>query len=222
VKNKLILFDLDGTLIDTAPDFVSCLNNLLFEHKRDLVDYNTLSPLVSLGTNKILQTFFPEVAPDTDEFIKLRTQYLNYYAATAYSESIEFAGIDKLLDSIEQAGGTWGIVTNKPQRFALPICESFGYMQKSACLVCGDTLANAKPHPQPVQHAMALAGFTADNCVFIGDAANDIISGNMAGTKTIAVSYGYIPPEIDLNLWKADFVANTPDEILNWILQWNQ
>jgi 2-phosphoglycolate phosphatase len=214
LKHQLgsVLFDLDGTLLDTAPDMVACLAQVALNHDRDPVPFDLARAYVSTGAIGLLRLAFPEF--DESELEALRPEYLDTYARNLNQETTLFDGLEELLQDLEAMGLPWGIVTNKPGFLTMPLLEQMDLVKRYACIVSGDTLPERKPHPRPLQHAANLISVRPDSSVYIGDAANDIAAGKAAGMHTIAAAYGYVLPDDDAGHWQADAVAAEPRELM--------
>lgn len=221
-----ILFDLDGTLLDTAPDFHNSINLLLKKENRPSVSYELIRPVVSFGSSRMVTTAFDldieNNAADKAYHQLLLPQFLEIYRETNFRLTKAFPGIDDMLDEIEQLNLPWGIVTNKPKAFTDPLLKVAGYFNRTNCVVSGDTTAYSKPDPTPLNYACDLLNVTAKNCVYIGDAATDVQAGKAAGMATIIAAFGYIPDDVHVNSWQADHIAHSPNEILTWIKQWSK
>ena len=202
---KAVLFDLDGTLVDTAPDMVAVLNGLRLDHGLESVDYEVARSTVSNGAVGLIKLAFPDV--DEHEHKRLYNEYLDRYERAICSESCVFPGLTKLLDDLDDRKRPWGVVTNKPKRMTDPLLEALGLSKKIACAVSGDTLPQRKPDPAPLLHASELINVAANHVVYVGDALRDIQAGRAAGMKTIAAAYGYIVAGDDPLSWKADLIA---------------
>jgi phosphoglycolate phosphatase len=209
-----ILFDLDGTLLDTAPDMVGALNRLLVEHERAPLALDLARPFVSHGAARLVRLGFPDV--EGESFERLRQRFLALYAQHLAEGTTLFAGIDEVLGVLESHGTPWGIVTNKPGWLTDPLLETLGLRSRATSVVSGDTVAERKPHPMPLLHAAAQIGVAAEGCVFVGDAERDIRAGRAARMTTIAASYGYVGADEDLSLWTPDAVISHPRELLGW------
>ena len=211
-----VLFDLDGTLLDTAPDLVSALNRLLQANGKAATDPDSARNIVSQGSAALTRFGFPEIFEQA-EFEKLRRQLLDYYAESICRQTSIFAGMAGLLATIEARNVPWGIVTNKPGWLSEPLLEQLSLRQRVACLVNGDTLARRKPHPDPLLLASQKINLGAHNTVYIGDDPRDIYAGNAAGMYTCVARYGYIEADIDTRLWGADFIIQRPQDLLDHI-----
>jgi len=213
---RAVLFDLDGTLIDTAPDMAAALNRLRREHGLEPLPYATLRPYVSRGSNGLLNVGFGK-QPTDDERAKLVERFLEIYNANLCDESKPFDGITATLAWLEQRGVPWGIVTNKPNWLARPLLDGLGLLARTACLVGGDSLPERKPHPRPLLHAAELLGVNAADCVYVGDDLRDVEAARAAGMGSIVARWGYVPPDEDPATWGADGEVADPDALLAWL-----
>lgn len=211
-----VLFDLDGTLVDTAPDMVAALNELCRLQSVPILAWETARAQVSNGTLGLLRTAFPDTDPSQRP--DLQQQFQQLYAARLVSETRLFPDMEPLLSRLEQRRIHWGVVTNKPRQFTEPLLAALGLLERSACTVSGDTLAERKPHPRPILYALEQIAALPEHSIYVGDARRDIESGRAAGTATIAVRYGYIEPGQNPDAWDADFVVSTPGELTKLIL----
>lgn len=207
-----ILFDLDGTLVDTAPDMAHSLNLLLEEQGKASLPHDVIRPHVSNGSEALVKLGFGDQLAN-ERLDELKQRYLQIYQDNIHIHSSLFDGMETLLREIEAAGKKWGVVTNKPSWLTEPLLQSMGLAERSACMVSGDTTEQRKPHPQPMYHACELIGVPSTECVYIGDAQRDVEAGNNANMKTIIASYGYIGDWEDINSWGANAVIDTPAEI---------
>lgn len=213
---RAILFDLDGTLADTAPDLAAAVNLLRTVRGLEPTAYELLRPTASAGARGMIGAAFG-LKPDDDGFIELRDAFFaNYQAAMAVHSSL-FPGIVELLAGIEQAGLAWGIVTNKPARFTDPLVPMIG-LQRAGCVVSGDTTPYAKPHPAPLLEAAQRLQLAPEQCWYVGDDLRDIQAGQAAGMATIACGWGYCGT-IEPQGWNADHLLHTPEELLNLMQQ---
>jgi len=217
---KTVLFDLDGTLADTAPDLAFALNQVLVENGRTPLPFETIRPKVSHGGIALIRLGF-RIESEHPDFDSLRQRLLKIYRDNIARETQLFPGIADLLNHIEQNNMNWGIVTNKPGWLTEPLIEALGLSQRAACIVSGDTCTNRKPHPEPILHACQLAGSKTQQCVYIGDAQRDIESGQRAGTHTIVALFGYIADDDNPGQWQADILLETPDDIVQWLVNTN-
>ncbi|MDQ1362308.1 MAG: N-acetyl-D-muramate 6-phosphate phosphatase [Pseudomonadota bacterium] len=209
-----MLFDLDGTLIDTAPDMAKALNLLLAEEGKHALPYETIRPVVSNGSAALVQLGFGDNLPEID---RLKKRYLEIYQAHLCEDSKLFDGMTELLQHIEQHNMNWGVVTNKPGWLTEPLMQQIGLSHRAAAIVSGDTTLNRKPHPEPMLHACLRAGSEPAQCIYIGDAQRDIEAGNNAGMQTVVALYGYIGDRENTTEWKASYQIRHPREILELI-----
>ena len=215
-KIRTVLFDLDGTLIDTAPDMANALNILLQEEEKQPLPYDTIRPVVSNGSVALVKLGFGDNVEE-NQLRYLKQRYLEIYQEKLCIDSVLFNGMDDLLAYIESAGMNWGVVTNKPGWLTDPLMEQIGLAQRAACIVSGDTTANRKPHPEPMYHACIQAGSQPEQCLYVGDARRDIEAGNNAGMKTIVAEYGYIDEWENTDDWGADLSIDNPEEIISYL-----
>lgn len=218
MSNRLhtVLFDLDGTLADTAPDLAYALNTLLEEEGRSALALSEIRPVVSQGSPGLLQLGFGLRRSDV-AYASLRQRLLDIYSNNLARETRLFSGMPELLSALEQRGMNWGIVTNKPAFLTDPLIDQLGLSQRASCVVSGDTTAHAKPHSAPLLHACKQAGSQTHQCLYIGDALCDIEAGKSAGMTTLTALYGYISALENPHDWNSDGVINHPAEIMAWI-----
>jgi phosphoglycolate phosphatase len=213
---KVVLFDLDGTFADTAPDLADALNRTLELHGREPLPLEQIRPAVSHGGAALIRTGFG-ITPDHEQFESLRQDLLRFYQENLSRHTNLFPGMAELIDRLEGRGLRWGIVTNKPSWLTDPLMQQLGLDQRAACIVSGDTTSNSKPHPEPILHACQLAGGTPAECLYVGDAKRDIEAGNSAGTKTLVALFGYIGDDDRPSEWRADGEIKHPSDILKWL-----
>ena len=216
-RHHAVLFDLDGTLIDTAPDMVAVLQDLQREHGHAPVAYELGRSYVSKGARGLLRIGFPDVEDDRRD--RLQQKYLERYADRICERSAVFSDLDGLLDRLDAGSRPWGVVTNKPTRLTEPLLEALALAGRSACTVSGDTLKQRKPDPAPLLHACDVAGLTPQRTIYVGDAAGDIEAGRGAGMTTIAVAYGYITHGDDPAHWGADMIAASTADLAQMVLE---
>lgn len=215
-RDGAVFFDLDGTFADTAPDMAAALTKMLAARGRDPLAFEQVRPFCSYGARGILEVGFG-LKPDDMEFEPLRAEYLDIYAAALVERTVPFPGIADLVDALETRGLPWGIVTNKPTFLTLPLMERIGFHERAACIVCGDTAARPKPHPDPMYHACELLGVAPERCWYLGDAERDIRAGLAAGMGTLAALFGYLGPEDDATTWGAHGLIDHPLDVLAWL-----
>ena len=213
---KAVLFDLDGTFADTAPDLGAALNHVLALHGKALLPLETIRPQASHGAAGLLGLGFG-ILPDDPDFSALRNEFLAHYTAHICEHTTLFAGMSDLITMIEQQGLPWGVVTNKPHRFTVPLMQALGYADRAGCMVSGDTCTQAKPHPMPMLHAAKLLDVESKYCLYLGDDKRDIEAANAAHMQGIIALYGYIDPLAALYTWQASGQVRTPIELLHYI-----
>lgn len=211
-----VLLDLDGTLVDTAPDMVAALNQVLIEEGQRRVPYAVARNEVSNGALGLLKLGFG-AALNASNDDRLRGRFLQVYSENVSNKSRIFKGFSGFFDFISRKDIRWGVVTNKPEWLAQPLLRALGLAEITGCLVSGDSLPQRKPHPAPLHHAAKLMTVASQRCIYIGDAARDIQAGRAAGMFTVAASYGYIPHSEDPRNWGADFLIRHPGELVHTI-----
>ncbi len=210
---KAVLFDMDGTLLDTAPDFIAVCQAMLADHGLPPVPDQRIADVVSGGARAMVAATF-DMDPEAEDFEPLRLEFLDRYQDHCAVLTRPYDGIPELLESIERARLVWGVVTNKPVRFAEPVMQQLGLAERSAVLICPDHVTRSKPDPEMLLLACERIGVDPQHVLFIGDDLRDIESGRAAGTKTAAVRYGYIHPEDNPAHWGADVIVDHPRELL--------
>ena len=212
---KAVLFDLDGTLIDTAPEMHLAVNVLLEEEGLNPLPYESVRPHVSNGVMGIFKNIFEDSPKMGGRRFK---RYLDIYEEHLGINAKTFPGIDEVISAIEDLGINWGVVTNKSKRFAKPLLRKLKLLNRTSCLVCGDTTSNLKPDPEPINHALSLLQITdTKRSFYIGDSKKDVDAAKAAGIRSIACTYGYITDETEPKNWNADFYVDHALEILNVI-----
>lgn len=212
VLPSAVLFDLDGTLIDTAPDFIRCLNILRQQHELAPLPAETIRRSVSNGARAMIRVGFG-LEPEHPDYLEKHTAFLDLYEAGVALETTLFEGMDELLRDLESRSIPWGIVTNKPARFAIPLIEALGLAERCATLICPDHVAKRKPHPESLFLACREIGAEPKQAVYVGDHERDIEAGRNAGMRTIAVRYGYIEQPESVDLWQADIIVDTVSDL---------
>ena len=213
---RTVLFDLDGTLLDTAPDLAKALNAVLVENNRLPLPYEAIRPVVSHGGIALIELGF-ELEQSDPAFDPLRQRLLEIYRENISRLTRPFSGIADLLDALEKRGINWGIVTNKPGWLTDPLLKDLGLYDRAVAIVSGDTLDERKPHPAPMLHACELANSEPGQCVYIGDAQRDIEAGINAGMHTLVALFGYLQEQDDPRNWQADDMIETPMGLLEWL-----
>ncbi|MGO4002593.1 N-acetylmuramic acid 6-phosphate phosphatase MupP [Pseudomonas fluorescens] len=209
---RAVLFDMDGTLLDTAPDFIAICQDMLLDRQMPAIPDKRIRDEISGGARAMVAATFM-MDPESPGFEELRLEFLERYVKGCAVHSKLFDGMGELLTDIEQARLIWGVVTNKPLRFAEPIMQQLGLAKRSALLICPDHVKNSKPDPEPLILACKMLDLDPASVLFVGDDLRDIESGRDAGTRTAAVTYGYIHPDDNPRNWGADVVVDHPLEL---------
>lgn len=212
-----VLFDLDGTLLDTAPEFATVLNVMRAERGIGPMLFPEFRAVVSHGATAMLGQAFPDVLADAVALDSLREEFLHRYSDSLAAETTLFDGMEAVLLEIENTGRRWGIVTNKPGWLTTPLLAAMGLDRRAASVVSGDTLEHRKPHPAPVLHGCSLAGGDPTRSVYVGDAERDIQAGRAGGMATAVALFGYIGPQDRPQDWGADALLASPGALLEWL-----
>jgi N-acetyl-D-muramate 6-phosphate phosphatase len=215
VTLRAVLFDLDGTVLDTAPDMVGALNRLREEHSLAPLPFDAVRSTVSHGAARVVKTGFPDA--DAASSLALQQRFLQIYRGALSHETRLFAGMDEVLEELASWGMKSGIVTNKPAWLTEPLLAELGLSTRFACVVSGDSLAERKPHPLPLQHAAALAGVRPDECIYVGDAQRDVQAAHAAAMPALVANYGYLRIDEDSRDWGGDGYLNRPLDLLDWL-----
>lgn len=210
-----VLFDLDGTLLDTARDMAGALNELRAEENLAPLPFATIRPHASHGSTALVQVGFG--LPPGEAFESMRQRFLARYAARIARETCLFPGGEALLLALEQAGMKWGVVTNKPAYLTHPLLTALELAPRAACIVSGDTLPQRKPHPAPLLHGVALAGLHPGACVYVGDAERDVQAARAAGMPSLVAHFGYLGPTDEPDRWGADGAVHCMADIGTWL-----
>ncbi len=207
-----VLFDLDGTLLDSAPDMLATANAMLAARQRAPVTLEQLRPVVSKGSRAMLAVAFPEL--DATARDALVSEFLDRYEALIGRHAVLFDGVAEMLNALEQAGSIWGIVTNKPEYLARLILPQLGWELRCAVLIGGDSLGERKPHPLPLQVAAQRIGVAPAQCAYVGDDERDIVAARAAGMPCVAALWGYRLDHDDPESWQADRMVAEPSHLL--------
>ncbi len=210
-----VLFDLDGTLLDTARDMGEALNRVRVAEGLEVLPFERIRPLVSHGAPRLIRLAFGE--PETERYEALRQRFLEFYRAAIAVHTRPFAGFDRVLDTLERAGLRWGVVTNKPGWLTSPLLVELGLDSRCGCVVSGDSLAERKPHPLPLLHAANLLGLEPRECVYLGDAERDVQAARNAGMIPLVAGFGYLDDGEDPAAWQPDAVFTRPEELIDWL-----
>jgi len=213
---KAVLFDLDGTFADTAPDLANALNHVRASRALPPLPLEILRPQASHGSRGLLKVGF-DIEPQHPDYDTLRNSFLDYYANNICVHTRLFEGMALLLEELEQRGIPWGIITNKPHRYTLPLMQAMGYAERAACLISGDTCAHSKPHPDPMLKACKIIGVTPAQCLYIGDDLRDMQAANASGMHGIIANYGYVGQNATIDNWNAKGSINNPMELIPYL-----
>ncbi|MEO5687168.1 MAG: phosphoglycolate phosphatase [Burkholderiaceae bacterium] len=211
-----VLFDLDGTLIDSAPDLAGAANRLRADHGLEPLPLEMLRPMVGSGARGMVGIAFG-IAPGEPRFESLRDAFLAHYEAGLLQRTHPFDGVEQMLSALEAAGMPWGIVTNKATRFTAPIVAGLGLAQRAAVVVCGDTTPHAKPHPEPLWHAARAMGLAPEGVVYVGDDLRDAQAARAAGMPMLAATWGYLGLGEPVHSWGADALLDAPNQLQAWL-----
>lgn len=215
---ETVLFDLDGTLVDTAPDFIYVVNRLLEEEGKAPLAEQSIRNTVSNGARALVNLAFGITEEDA-KFQHYRQRLLDLYSEHLAVQSQLFKGMDHLLTTLENKSMPWGIVTNKPSQYAEPLITTLGLSERCAVMICPDHVKNRKPHPEALLTACQRINARPDKTVYVGDHLRDIEAGKNALMKTIVALFGYIAPSEDPLSWGADYAATNPAELADIILK---
>ncbi|MGI9333611.1 MAG: HAD family hydrolase [Gammaproteobacteria bacterium] len=216
---QAVLFDLDGTLLDTLPDLVQALNAALAAAGRSAISREFLLPAVSTGT----RTMLARAAPDAGELEleRLRANFLSNYETSLGAHTQSVRGMSALLESLQRQQMPCGVVTNKLERYTEPLLRHLGMRDRFNCVICGDTAAAPKPSPAPLLAAAAELGLAPEHCVYIGDAPGDVHAANAAAMPVLVAAWGYVDPGDDPRCWGESTLVRSPGEVGNWLERHN-
>lgn len=208
----VILFDLDGTLVDSAVDLLNALNAIVQQAGKPVLSLAEIRPVVSKGARAMLAVAFPEL--DEEKRLQYLQPFLDCYQNAVAQYSTPFADIETVLTAIEASGSRWGIVTNKPFYLAKEVVHSMGWTHRSAVLIGGDTLPRKKPDPDQLFHACELLAVQNADCIYVGDDERDVLAAKHAGMKSVAALWGYREAHDDPVAWSADVMSDAPLDLL--------
>jgi len=211
---RAVLFDLDGTLIDSAPDLAGAANELRAAHGLPALPYESFRPMVGSGSRGMIGVAF-DIGPQHDRFAELRDDFLRRYEQRLVHETRVFDALIPVLDALDHQQRPWGIVTNKAARFTDPLVRSLGLHARAAAVVAGDTTPHSKPHPAPLLEAARRVGQEPGHCLYIGDDVRDVQAGRAAGMATAVAGWGYLGVSEPIEAWGAQYIVRRPAELLN-------
>ena len=213
---RLLLFDLDGTLVDSAPDLAAAANAMRDARGLLPLPLASLRPMVGSGARGMVGAALG-VRPTDDGFAALRDEFLQRYEAGLLERTAVFEAMVPVLERLDADGWRWGIVTNKAERFTLPLLAGLRLHTRAAVVICGDTTAHSKPHPAPLLEAARRTGFAATACIYVGDDLRDVQAGRAAGMAALAAAWGYLGDAAPIDAWGAHAVLAEPADLLHWL-----
>ena len=216
---RAVLFDLDGTLVDTAPDLVGCVQDVMRARGVRPLPFKTLRCHVSRGVRGLLATAYGEEFTQSAEYPDVQEHCLKLYSQRLTEQSRLFPDMRRVLDSLARRKTPWGVVTNKPEYLTRPLLEGLGLGDECAVTVAGDTTTHTKPHPEPMIFAAGRLAVKPSACVVVGDDPRDMQAARNAGMAGLAAAWGYFPPDEDLSKWGAAAILQSPMDLLGWIGQ---
>jgi N-acetyl-D-muramate 6-phosphate phosphatase len=212
---KAVLFDLDGTLIDSAPDLAAAADKMRIDRGLKSIPYEQYRPMAGAGARGMLGVAF-DMAPEHPNFLSWREEFFFNYEMCLTQRTHAFRGVEELLATLKLRGLPWGIVTNKSARFTDALVRRMPVLREASVVISGDTTAHAKPHPEPLLEASRRIKIASSSCIYIGDDKRDIEAGHAAGMPSLAATWGYMGSH-DVNSWNADAALKEPDCVLEWI-----
>lgn len=213
-----VLFDLDGTLIDSAPDLGAAADLMRVHRGLPSLPLERYRPMAGAGARGMLEIAFG-VGPDDPRFEELREEFFGNYARCMRERTTVFAQVPELIDALNAMGLPWGVVTNKSQRFTNPLTQGMALFDTARTVISGDTTPHPKPHPAPMLEAARQLGLPSVSCLYVGDDERDIVAGQAASMRTVAATYGYLGKKTDVKTWGADAIIDSPLALLNWIVK---
>jgi phosphoglycolate phosphatase len=213
---KAVLFDLDGTLANTAPDLGHALNRQRIARGLSTLPLEVVRTVASAGARGLLGLGF-NIKPGDTGYDAMRVEFLDFYAERLCHETSLFPGVAELLDELEQRGLPWGIVTNKPARFTIPLMQELGLNNRPACIVSGGDTVNSKPHPEPLLTASAAIAIPPEECIYLGDDLRDVQASIAAGMEPVIAKYGYLGDVGAPESWGARYLIDRPQELLGYL-----
>jgi phosphoglycolate phosphatase len=216
IRARAVLFDLDGTLADTAPDLTRALNHVRAAHGLEPMPVEITRSYTSSGARDLLKIGFG-MSPGDARYEDLKLQFLNFYAAEICVDTRLFDGMNELLGQLDREQVRWGVVTNKAERFTFPLLQGLRLDQRAACVVGGDTTPKLKPHPEPLLHAAAALNLSPSDCLYVGDDLRDVQAARAAGMRVLAANYGYLGDGGAIESWQADAIIEHPREVLDYL-----
>lgn len=217
-ETRAVLFDLDGTLIDSAPDLGAAADKMRTDRGLDSYPLERYRPMAGAGARGMLGVAFG-ITPESPEFPELREEFFVAYERRMLLNTQVFDGVQALIEALRERGLLWGVVTNKSMRFTDPLTQAIPLFATAGAVVSGDTTPFAKPHPEPLYEAARRLGVPSETCIYVGDDERDIIAGRAAGMRTVAATYGYMGSQADSTLWQADASISSPLDLLKLLIR---
>ena len=215
---RAVLFDLDGTLIDSAPDLGAAADKMRTDRGMDALPLETYRPMAGAGARGMLKIAF-DMTPEHQDFMTFREEFFANYESALTAKTYAFEGVAELIDHLLARGWLWGVVTNKMARFTDPLVSAMPLFATAKAIVSGDTTPHAKPHPAPLLEAAQRLSLPPQACLYVGDDERDIIAGKAAGMPTVAANYGYLGEKSDISAWGADFCIDSPQQLLQLLIK---
>ncbi|WP_038205542.1 HAD-IA family hydrolase [Xenophilus azovorans] len=213
---RAVLFDLDGTLIDSAPDLGAAADRMRLDRGLASLPLSAYRPMAGAGARGMLGVAFG-LLPESPEFMDMREEFFRNYEARMLHGTQVFDGVPELIAALRERRLAWGVVTNKARRFTEPLTQAIELFATAGAIVSGDTTPHSKPHPAPLLEAARQLGVPPSACIYVGDDERDIVAGRAAGMRTVAAMYGYLGAQADTTLWEADAVVDSPLALLQWL-----
>ena len=215
---RAVLFDLDGTLIDSAPDLGAAADKMRTDRSLSSLPYAMYRPMAGAGARGILKIAF-DMTPEHPDFMTMREEFFVNYEAAMTERTYVFDGVEDVIEHIQLRQMPWGVVTNKMARFTDPLTQAMPLFATASAIVSGDTTPHAKPHPAPLFEAAKRLGVSPELCLYVGDDERDIVAGRAAGMATVAASYGYLGEKTDISSWGADLHVDSPNKLLQLLAE---
>jgi N-acetyl-D-muramate 6-phosphate phosphatase len=213
---QAVLFDLDGTLIDSAPDLGAAVDKMRVDRGMSSLPLAHYRPMAGAGARGMIALAFG-YTPDHPDYEAMKEEFFRNYESCMTERTFAFEGVAQMIAALVGAKLPWGVVTNKSKRFAEPLTQAMPLFKSSAVLICGDTTPHAKPHPEPLLEAARRLGLDPSACIYVGDDERDIVAGHAAQMKTVAATYGYLGAQGDVEKWQADAQIQSPSELASLI-----
>jgi phosphoglycolate phosphatase len=215
---RAVLFDLDGTLIDSAPDLAAAADKMRTDQGMSSLPYELYRPMAGAGARGMLKVAF-DITPEHPNFMAMREEFFTNYEVAMTNRTYVFDGVDDLIEHLQLRQMPWGVVTNKMARFTDPLTTAMPLFASAHAIVSGDTTPHAKPHPEPLFEAARRLGLPPEVCLYVGDDERDIVAGRAAGMLTVAATYGYLGEKSNVSAWGADLSVDSPNKLLQLLAE---